>query len=179
MCLCARSSSCLLEEATGWCRWPCTGVIFMDRAAPNAVWLETRTVPGTAPSAPDTFQPPKGNAHRPIKPLSQRVDVKPWHSKSQHFCLAVVFFRTQIRIDTKTHTCPALSLRCAQHAVWCSKVFGERGKLRERELCDALFLTYFCRVSRFLEFSTQKKMINIWFSCATGRSGNGPDRQID
>lgn len=54
----------------------------MGRAVQNAAWLETPTALGTAPSAPDTFQPLRGNtqthAHEPIKSLSQRrVDAKP------------------------------------------------------------------------------------------------------
>lgn len=126
------SSSCLLEEATGWCRCPFTGAIFMDRAVQNAAWLEIPTALGTAPSAPDTFQPPKGNTHthEPIKPLSQRVNAKPWH----WFTESALLFNCSVFLSE--HTKPHVSYDIPEICTVCSLVlwgFWHSRKLKERE----------------------------------------------
>lgn len=60
----SHSNSCTL--ARPWVYRRCLYIVArcMGKLALSAAWPETRTAPGTAPSAPDTFLPPRGeNTH--------------------------------------------------------------------------------------------------------------------
>lgn len=54
------SSSCSWARLWASRRCRCTAARSTGRPAPSAAWPGTLTAPGTAPSAPDTFPPPRG-----------------------------------------------------------------------------------------------------------------------